>query len=201
MLRGLATKDPVEIQANNLWSTAQPDVKLTITIPDGAAFKFTSGNLASDYVAAEDVRHSFSKNGTAIVPTEWANYGVGEIAIRAVCHLDKSSNVRGPCIKVTFLVFPTQHRRAHGAQCGDSEPSLAGCTCPREHVRFCPQNPGLEGPLLPPHNVRQLPAGQQQPTAGPGDTIPHSSPHALSKAPHDLHQAENHEEAAGEGHD
>jgi len=49
MLRRLATRDPVEIQANNLWATAQPDVKLTITIPDGAAFKFTSGNLASDF--------------------------------------------------------------------------------------------------------------------------------------------------------
>ncbi len=106
MLRGLPTKEPVEIQANNLWASAGPDVKLTIHIPDGGIFKFAGGTLASDYVAGEDVRHSFTKGGNIIVPTERAANGVGDISIRVVCHLDKSSNVKGPYIKATFLIFP-----------------------------------------------------------------------------------------------
>jgi len=149
MLRGLATKDPVEIQANNLWSTAQPDVKLTITIPDGAAFKFTSGNLASDYVAAEDVRHSFSKNGTAIVPTEWANYGVGEITIRAVCHLDKSSNVRGPCIKVTFLVFPHSIDELTELSAATLSPAWPGVRVLENTCGFAPKTLDWKDPCCP----------------------------------------------------
>ncbi len=111
MLRGLPTKEPIEIQANNLWASAQPGTMLSITIPDGRAFIFTGGTLASDYVAGEDFPHSFSRDGATIIPTEWANQGVGEIAIRAICHLDKSSNVKGPSVKVTFLVFPNSKRQ------------------------------------------------------------------------------------------
>ncbi len=33
----------------SVWATARPGVKLAITIPDGSAFKFTGGSLASDF--------------------------------------------------------------------------------------------------------------------------------------------------------
>jgi hypothetical protein len=107
LLRGNLTKEPIEIQANILWPAAEPDIFLTITLPDGAAFRFNSGNLSSDLIACEDFQHGFRQNDRAIVPSEWKDKGVGETAIRAVCHLDKTSNGRlGPRIKVTTLIFP-----------------------------------------------------------------------------------------------
>jgi hypothetical protein len=107
LLRGNLTKEPIEIQANILWPAAEPDIFLTITPPDGAAFLFNSGNLCSDLIACEDYTHSFRQNNRVIVPSEWKDKGVGETALRAVCHLDKTSNGRlGPRIKVTTLIFP-----------------------------------------------------------------------------------------------
>ena len=52
LLRGLPSKEIIELAANNLWQAADPEVKISITLPDGVAFSFASGNLASDYVAA-----------------------------------------------------------------------------------------------------------------------------------------------------
>jgi hypothetical protein len=77
LLRGLPSKEIIELAANNLWQAADPKVKISITLPDGVAFSFASGNLASDYVTAEDIRHHFSKNGSIIVPPDWAAHGIG----------------------------------------------------------------------------------------------------------------------------
>jgi len=149
LLRGLPSKEIIELAANNLWQAADPEVKISITLPDGVAFSFASGNLASDYVAAEDVRHHFSKNGSIIVPPDWAAHGIGEIALRAVCHLDKSSNVKGPQIKVTFLLFPHSVSAINELSDATQSPSWPGlrileCTC-----EFFPKKPQWRDPCCP----------------------------------------------------
>lgn len=106
-LRGVPTKDIIEISASDLWPAAATDVKLMVTLPDASLFNFSSGTLASEYVASENFRYNFKKADANIVPTEWAANGVGETALRAICHLDKTSNGRqGPRAKITFLIFP-----------------------------------------------------------------------------------------------
>jgi hypothetical protein len=149
MLRGLPTKEPVEIQANNLWASAGPDVKLTVHIPDGSIFKFTGGTLASDYVAGEDVRHSFTKNGNIIVPTERAANGVGDIAIRVVCHLDKSSNVKGPYIKATFLIFPHSVDELSELSAATLSPAWPGLRILENSCDFFPKSQEWKDPCCP----------------------------------------------------
>jgi hypothetical protein len=149
MLRGLPTKEPVEIQANNLWTSAQPGTKLSITIPDGKAFIFTGGTLASDYVAGEDFTYSFSKDGSTIVPTEWTNHGVGEIAIRAICHLDKSSNVKGPSVKVTILVFPNSVEELSELSAATLSPAWPGIRILENTCGFFPKNTDWKDPCCP----------------------------------------------------
>ncbi len=107
MLRGNISKEPVEIQTILLWPEAEPDVFLTITPPEGTAFRFDSGTLCSDLIACEDYQHCFWQDGRVIVPPEWQNKRVGETSIRAICYLDKTSNGRlGPRVKTTILIFP-----------------------------------------------------------------------------------------------
>jgi len=149
LLQGLPTKEPVEIQADNLWATARPGVKLSITIPDGSAFRFTGGTLASNFIAAEDFRHTFSIDSAAIVPTERANYGVGEVAIRAVCHLDKTSNIRGPCIKVTFLVFPHSIDELSELSASTMSPAWPGLRILENTCDFFPKSQDWKDPCCP----------------------------------------------------
>jgi hypothetical protein len=149
MLRGVPTKEPVEIQADNLWATARPGVKLTIHIPDGSAFKFTGGTLASDFVAAEDFHHTFTKDGNVIVPTERAANGVGDISIRVICHLDKTSNVRGPCIKATFLVFPHSVDELSELSAATLSPAWPGLRILENSCEFFPKNKDWKDPCCP----------------------------------------------------
>jgi hypothetical protein len=62
LLHGNLAKEPIEIQANILWPSAEPDIFLTITLQDGAAFRFNRGNLCSDLIACEDFQHGFQQN-------------------------------------------------------------------------------------------------------------------------------------------
>jgi hypothetical protein len=149
MLQGLPKKEPVEIQANNLWASAQPGTKLSITIPDGKTFIFTGGTLASDYVSGEDFSYSFSKDGSTIVPTEWTNHGVGEIAIRAICHLDKSSNVKGPSVKVTILVFPNSIEELSELSAATLSPAWPGIRILENTCGFFPKSTDWKDPCCP----------------------------------------------------
>ena len=149
MLRGLPTKEPVEIQANNLWASAGPDVKLTVHIPDGSIFKFTGGTLVRDYVAGEDVRHTFTKDGNVIVPTERAANGVGDISIRVVCHLDKSSNVKGPYIKATFLIFPHSVDELSELSAATLSPAWPGLRILENSCDFFPKSKEWKDPCCP----------------------------------------------------
>jgi hypothetical protein len=68
LLRGNISKEPIEIQANLLWPEAEPDVFLTITPPEGTAFRFDSGTLCSDLIACEDYQHGSDKTAERSCP-------------------------------------------------------------------------------------------------------------------------------------
>jgi hypothetical protein len=70
-LCGLPTKELIDIQASNLWSSAGKDITLTISMPDACLFRFSSGTLASEYLPGESFRHSFTKAGNVITPNQW----------------------------------------------------------------------------------------------------------------------------------
>jgi hypothetical protein len=149
MLQGLPTKEPVKIQANNLWASTQPGTKLSISIPDGKTFIFTGDTLASNYVAGEDFPYSFSRDGNTIVSSEWANHGVGEIAIRAICHLDKSSNVKGLSVKVTFLVFPNSVEELSELSAATLSPAWPGLRILENTCSFFPKSNDWKDPCCP----------------------------------------------------
>ncbi len=92
ILHGLFTKEPVILQASKLFPEADPDITLTVVIPDGQEFHFNGGTLGSDLLACENFKHHFSKGKRIIFPTQWAANKLGETSMRAVSHLDKTAN-------------------------------------------------------------------------------------------------------------
>jgi hypothetical protein len=150
LLRGNISKEPVEIQANLLWPDAEPDIFLTITPPEGTAFRFDSGTLCSDLIACEDYQHGFRQDGRAIVPTEWQNKGVGETSIRAVCHLDKTSNGRlGPRIKTTILIFPRSVEEMNQLSDATQSPAWPGIRVVESTCGFFPRVKEWGEPVCP----------------------------------------------------
>ncbi len=59
ILHGLFTKEPVMLQASKLFPEADPDITLTVVIPDGREFRFNGGTLGSDLLACENFKHHF----------------------------------------------------------------------------------------------------------------------------------------------
>jgi hypothetical protein len=144
-LRGLPTKEFVEIQASNLWSTASNDITLTLSIPDAGHFRFSSGTLA-----CENFRHSFAKAGNIITPNQWEDNGVGEVSLQAVCHLDKLSNGRqGPAVKVTFLILPCNTDQLIELSDSTQSPAWPGLRILESTAEFFPKIPGWEDPICP----------------------------------------------------
>jgi len=107
LLRGNLREEAASKPANKIWASATEGVNLKIEIPDGGAFAFRNGTLTSDFLSCEETKFFFCKGQEPILPTDWAKLGVGEFSIRAICHLDKSSNGRdGPVMKYTIVLVP-----------------------------------------------------------------------------------------------
>jgi hypothetical protein len=107
LLLGTLSKEPVGFAANKLFPDADPAITMSITIPEGTAFRFNGGTMSSDLLPCESFKHFFAKAGNIIFPTDWAANKIGETSMRAVCHLDKASNTgTGPKPKTTLLLFP-----------------------------------------------------------------------------------------------
>jgi hypothetical protein len=107
LLLGALSREPVGLAANKLFPEADPAITMTITIPEGSAFRFNGGTMSSDLLPCESYKIFFAKAGNIIFPTNWAANKIGETSMRAVCHLDKASNSgTGPKPKTTLLLFP-----------------------------------------------------------------------------------------------
>ena len=106
-MRGPLTQEPVTLQAAKLWDKANKDVTVTITFPQAAEFNFTAGTLTSEYLDGAAVKMAVSKQGQIVLPTNFAELGIGDSCYRLIAHLDKTANgTAGPKIRYTVLFFP-----------------------------------------------------------------------------------------------
>ena len=78
LLLGALSKEPVGLAANKLFPDADPAITLSITIPEGTAFRFNGGTMSSDLLPCESYKHFFAKAGNIIFPTDWAANKIGE---------------------------------------------------------------------------------------------------------------------------
>jgi len=149
-LRGQLERETITLQANNLWPAADAEVKMHITMPDGYTFRFNSGTLCSDMVACEDYKHYFTRGDNIIPPTDWGKFKLGETAIRAVCHLDKSSNgASGPAIKTTVLIFPRSVEEMMEISDHTQSPAWPGLRILEAQCAFAPDIGQWKDPACP----------------------------------------------------
>jgi hypothetical protein len=167
LLHGLLTKEPVTLQASKLFPEADPAITMTVFIPDGREFRFNGGSLSSDLMACENFKHHFSKEDRIIFPTDWAANKIGETCMRAVSHLDKTSNgSSGPRPKTTILLFPRSADEMNRLSDGTQNPAWPGLRILQATSEFFPKHDTWKDPFCPllmlgsPHNAEQnFPAG------------------------------------------
>ena len=107
IVRGKLSKEPSTFQATKLWDSASKELAVSITVPSGAEFDFAGGTMASEYLTSEGVKVVCSKGEQVILPTEWANNGVGEFCLRLFLQLAKpgAAGTR-PAMRYTVMFFP-----------------------------------------------------------------------------------------------
>ena len=106
-LWGALSDDPVEFPASKLWDNTQRGITIKLANISGQQFRFSSGQLQSDYADSDTFEVSAFQGGLEIPPQDWPNSGIGNLALRAIVHLDKTSNrLAQPICKVTILAVP-----------------------------------------------------------------------------------------------
>ena len=106
-LWGNLSEDTIEVPASKLWAGTTRGVSMQIRGLTGQSFTFTGGLLYSEYLDQDKIELSFSKAGLPILPQDWAANNLGAVSLRAVAHLDKSSNKNNKArIKYTILAVP-----------------------------------------------------------------------------------------------
>ena len=139
LLRGKLAAEPVVRPAASIWKDAAKDVSLQVEIPNGGRFRFSNGSLASDYLSCDEAKIRFSRGDAAILPCDWAAAGVGDFALRVICHLDKRSNQRqGPLIKFVVLLVPLSIDELSQNEASTSSSAWPGFKLAEDEARFCP---------------------------------------------------------------
>ena len=106
-LWGALSAEPIEFAAIKLWDHTQRGTNIRISNITGQQFQFSSGRLQSDYADGTAFEVSAAKAGQDVPPAEWPSCGIGNMALRAIVHLDKTSNkTTNPTLKVTVLAVP-----------------------------------------------------------------------------------------------
>lgn len=150
MLQGPLTKEPVSLQACKLFPAVDSSITLTIHIPDSVQFAFNSGTLCSDYLQMELYKHHYSKDGAHILATDWEANGIGETSMRAIAHLDKTSNgPQGPRIKTTILIFPRSTEELNQLSNGTQSPAWPGIRILQTTCEFFPKFAAWGDPICP----------------------------------------------------
>jgi len=103
-LWGNLANGDIGIPAVKLWEGVAKGTTLHIGNIMGQQFTFPSGQLNSEYASQLPFEVSYSRAGTLINQQDWAMEGIGELSLRAICHLDKLSN-RSPPPKVKFTIL------------------------------------------------------------------------------------------------
>jgi hypothetical protein len=150
LLLGARSREPVGLAANKLFPEADPAITMTITIPEGSAFRFNGGTMSSDLLPCESYKIFFAKAGNIIFPTDWATNKIGETCMRAVCHLDKASNTgTGPKPKTTLLLFPRSAEEMSLLSDSTQSPAWPGIRILQVTGEFFPKMPNWKDPICP----------------------------------------------------
>ncbi len=106
-LWGNLSEEPIEVQTSKLWEGTQRGTTMHIRGLTGQAFMFNGGLLQSEFLDSDKFEVAFSKGGQAILPQDWTANNIGNISLRAIAHLDKTSNrASKPKIKYTIIAVP-----------------------------------------------------------------------------------------------
>ncbi len=104
---GSLSENPIEFQANKLWEGTPRGTTIKIDNLQGQSFRFNSGQLQSDYLDQDQISMTVLRAGQEVNAPERPSIGVGNMALRAIAHLDKSSNRNSkPVVKITILAVP-----------------------------------------------------------------------------------------------
>ena len=108
VMRGSLSAESATFQAYKLWESADKEVMVDLTFPSAAEFDFAAGRMHSDYLACEGIRVVASKEGRAILPTDWERFGLKKFCLRLFLNLAKPSihTNQKPGVKFTMLFFP-----------------------------------------------------------------------------------------------
>ena len=150
LLMGPLTRETIHIQATKLFPATDPEITLTITLPDSTNFLFSGGTLCSDFMPWSAYKLHYSKGDTIIFPTDWQANHLGETCIRAICHLDKSSNGNlGPRLKTTTLLFPKSVEEMSQLSDGTQSAAWPGLRILQTIGEFFPKTGAWKDPFLP----------------------------------------------------
>jgi len=106
-LWGDLSGNSVEVPACKLWEGVTKGTVLSIRNIKGHAFTFPGGQLHSNFMDQSCFEVAYSRGGQPILPQDWPAENIDQLALRAICYLDKLSNRRQePKIKFTILALP-----------------------------------------------------------------------------------------------
>ena len=105
-LWGALYEEVIKMQTNKLCEGTPRVTTMLIRGITGQAFTFSCGLLYSDYLDQNKLELSFSKAGQPIPPQDRASLNIGKLLLRAIAHLDKTSNCSKRRIKFTVLTVP-----------------------------------------------------------------------------------------------
>jgi hypothetical protein len=148
LLLGALSRELVGLAANKLFPEADPAITMTITIPEGSAFRINIGTMSSDLLPCESYKIFFAKVGNIIFPSDWAANKIGETSMRAICHLDKASNSgTGPKPKTTLLLFPRSAEEMNLLLDSTQSPAWPGIRILQATGEFFPKMPSWRDPI------------------------------------------------------
>ena len=156
VVRGCISKEAIIVQASKIWTNCGKEVMIIVKVPTGEEFKFSGGSLASNYVDEKDLTFSISKAGAVIEEENWEAAGVGNLSLRLVAHLDKSSNgQKGPLMKLTVMIFPLSSEQLEKLSTATRNATWPGIKCMEEKCPFYPidQTGSWGAPFRPLLNV------------------------------------------------
>ncbi len=171
-LWGELSDEPIEVPTSKLWEGTPRGATLHIRGLTGQVFSFNGGMLHSEYLDSNKFELAFSKAGQPILSQDWANNNLGNISLRAIAHLDKTSNRSGkPRIKYTVIAALMSADELVELSERTQHVSWPGIKILEGHAEFFPtaENTPWGAPFFPLLCCRERP--DDSVTCPPGDHI------------------------------
>ena len=152
-VQGRLSKDDYKWEASKIWANAEAGLLLTLQVPDGSAFTFKEGGLASDYLDMQHIEHCVTSTGRGaqlVLQSGYKDKGIGSFCLRLVCHVQKASARGGVTLGFSVLLFPGSKEEVLNISEWAKSPSWPGLKVVEGDMPLMP-NPsaGWRCPTLP----------------------------------------------------